>query len=810
VLEGLAIRPDDRPQSIEDFAALLPDSPADAEPGWIGEVSAVEASAGVDDASSKLQVTATHACRLYVDGTQAAELEPDEAYTLGVDSGSHRIRAVRTDQAGGGTATVTDAGAAGEVEGDNRMSLDNLVWQTVVSVAVNQPTAIDIDFSEEGSGSAIDGHDDLGGETVMAEDASATEMSSPASTANGGATSATEPASSAADDEPASEPEAGTTDDATTFEEAPEEDEGEPETATTHLRVRTDRAVSLFVGGEQQGQLDPGDERLIAVAPGRHPVRADALDGTGQWEQEVLVEAGTTQEVELPPDTSAEWTEAVESISSELSTVGEVVRESPGRVAAAGAGVVVLLVVLGIGWWASSNSAPKATPDRAVTMGDSVTVNVLANDRNPDGQPLRVVSAGTLPDSVAQVRVVDSSRLRIQLADEFVGTDTVEYTITDGTELTTSSTVTVGVPFSGTRQVVTQALDQPQVVHTDSLGNDGDLDVLTAALEGTAVAWSENTLSADTKDFQAPKPIDAAIDGAVDLHSADLSGNGTVDVLAASLRDDLVAWYENKGDGTFSEKQTLSADLDGASAVRAADFDQDGDMDVVAGAVLAKKVVWYENEGGGEFRDGVPIATDVQGLETIHISDLDQDEVPDVLVVAYQDSTINRYEPKDPSADSLQFAERPAVGTNLEEPIDVHTADLSQDGTQDLLAGTVGTESLYLFENRIDRDTLGAFGEKQMLARGVRTVEDIDTGDLDGDGDEDVFAAAFGSGTVVWVENKGKGTFAPPRPIATDVPNVISIDVADVDADGDLDVLTASQANNTIGWYENQLVNETP
>ena len=822
VLEGLAIRPDDRPQSIEDFSALLPDPPADAEPGWIGEISAVETTAGGDDASAKLQVTATHACRLYVDGSQAAELEAEEGYTLGVASGSHRIRAVRTDQAGGGTATVTDAGADEPVEGDDRMSLDNLVWQTVVSVAVNEPTEIDIDFSEEGSGSAIEGHDELEGETVMADDATATESPTEGPT-----------------EEPTTASEASADPDAETggTEDAPD-DQAETETATTRLRVRSDRAVRLFVDGDAHGTLDPGAERSVTVAPGTRQVRADALEGAERWEQEVLAEAGATQTLELTPDAAPEPTgtadggsDAAGMVSSAVEAVrdgvgrivrsgGEVAkggvqavsdaaRESPRRLAAAGAGVLVLLVVLGIGWWATSNSAPKATADRVVTMSDSVTVDVLANDRDPDGQPLRVVSAGTLPDSVAQVRVVDSARLQIQPAEAFVGTATVEYTITDGTERTTSSTVTVGVPFSGRRQVVTQALDQPQVVHTDSLGNDGDLDVLTAALGGTSVAWSENTLS-DTTGFQPPRSIDASINGAVDLHSADLSGNGTVDVLAASLRDDLVAWYENKGDGTFSEKRVLSTDLNGASAVRAADFDQDGDTDVVAGAVLAEEVVWYENKGGGEFRDGVPIATGVQGLETLHISDLDGDDVPDVLVVAYQENTINRYEPKDPAADSLRFVERPAIGTNLKEPIDVHTADLSQDGTQDLLAGTVGSESLYLFENRTGRDTLDAFGAKQLLAPEVRTVEDIATGDLDGDGDQDVFAAAFGSGTVVWIENKGNGTFASPRPIATDVPNVISIDVADVDADGDLDVLTASQANNTIGWYENRVVDATP
>lgn len=752
VLKGLAIRPDDRPQSVEDFSALLPDPSADAEPRWIGEMSAVEAPAGGIDASAELQVTATHACRLYVDGSQAAELESGEAYTIGVDSGSHRIRAVRIDQAGGGTATVTDAGAEGQVEGDNRMSLDNLVWQTVVSAAVNKPTELDIDFSEDCSGSSIVGHPDRDGETVRADGASPT----------GGATAVPGDGATEVDPSPA-----------------------------------TARADTEVEGADERIETGPAKPSTSAAS-------------------ETTQEAGQKQEGEHVSKSSPDKDLGREAIATAVlrvregvEGVGEVARESPRRLAAVGAGAIVVLVMLGIGWWASSNSAPTATPDRAVTMSDSIVVDVLANDRDPDGQSLRVVSAGALPDSVGHVRVVDSSRLRIEPAEDFVGTAEVEYAITDGSELTTSSTVTLGVPFSGTRQVVTQALDQPQIVHTDSLGDDGDLDVLVAALGRTSVAWSENTITG-TRGFEAPKPIDTAINGAVDLYSADLSGNGRVDVLAASLRDDLLAWYENKGDGTFSKKQTLSADLNGASAVRAADFDQDGDTDVVAGGVLAESVVWYENKGGGEFRDGEPLATNVQGLETLHISDLDRDDVPDVLVVAYQENTINRYEPKDPSADSLQFVERPAVGTNLQEPIDVHTADLFQDGTKDLLAGTVGPESLFLFENRTERDTLGAFGKKQMLARDVRTVEDIDTGDLDDDGDQDVLAAAFGSGTVVWVQNEGTGTFASPQPIATDVPNVMSIDVADVDRDGDLDLLVASQANNTIGWYENRLSDGAP
>ncbi|PSQ96899.1 MAG: hypothetical protein BRD55_04445 [Bacteroidetes bacterium SW_9_63_38] len=767
VLQGLAIRPDDRPRSMEAFSALLPDPSPDADPGWVGEISTTEVAAEPDDASAELQVTATHPCRLYVDGSRTAELAPGEAYTLGVASGSHRIRAVRTDQAGTGTATVTDAGTEGQVDGETRMSLDNLVWQTVVSVAINEPKDLDIDFSEEASGSLADEHRGMEGETMRA-DAAATE--------------------------------------------APAEPEEAPDTADASA-----------------GSEEDAEEGAREDAPTESPAPASASEAADNGEDESVdpsaaapPERGAPSEADRDPAETvreaAEWARAAaqtavrtgrERVGTGAEVAVETMRESPRRVAAAGAGLIVLLILLGIGWWATSNRAPTAVPDRVVTMSDSVTVDVLANDRDPDGQSLRVVRAGGPPDSVAQVTVIDSEKLRIQPTDAFVGTATVDYTVTDGTEATASAAVTLGVPFNGQRQVVSQSLEQPQVVRADSLGDDSSLDVLAAALGRPSVAWSENARS-DTSGFQAPKPIGTAIDGAVDLHSADLTGNGRVDVLAISLRDDMVAWYKNEGRGTFGERKTLSADLDGASTVGTADVDGDGDADVVVGAVLAQTVVWFENKGGGEFRDGVPIATDVQGLETIHIADLDRDDVPDVLAVAYQDNIINRYEPADSSSDSLRFVERPAVGTDLQEPIEVHAANLSQDAPPDLLAGTVGAESLFLFENRTDRDTLEAFGDKQMLAREARTIEDIEAGDLDDDGDQDVLAAAFDSGTVVWVENKGERTFAPPRTIAMGVPNVISIDVTDVDGDGDLDVLTASQADNTIGWHENRLVDDTP
>jgi serine/threonine protein kinase len=787
IVEGLEIRPDDRPESIESFAELLPDPPPDAEPGWIGETTSLERGADLEG-TAELQVTATHACRLYVDGQQTATLPPAKSFTIGVEDGTHRLRAVRTDRTSSGQVTVTASGTnVEEGTGETRLSLDALVWQDVVSVSSGEPTVVEIDFEADAAGApettvTEGGGDSLSGETMKGETVTPGEgrTDGTAETAEtvrpgGGAEPTEEGAVAAEGDAPP---------------ESPPRSERAPEEVPGAVQVEVDRPAHLFVDGEQIVLLDSEEQHSLDLSPGTHRLRAEAADGPERWEQDVGVVKGKSQSVQIALD------------RSETHDRGTVVSEASLQYVALGVGGLVLLLMFG--WWGLSNERPRPRPDRLYTTADAALVDVVANDRDPDGSTLRVQSVASVPDSVGRVTVVDSARLRFRPASTFAGTARVSYVLADAAGDTAHARVTLQVPFNGTQQVVTSDLDQPQVVHADSLGDDGDLDVVIASLGDRAVSWSQNAL-ADQGEFQAPRALDSAVDGAVDVHTADLSGNGRVDVLSASLRNDVVAWYENRGGGEFSAPRPLTTTADGAVSVRTADLDRDGDPDVVSGALLDQTVRWYENAGDGTFSEGRLVTANVRGLETLHVTDLDQDQVPDILVVSYQDSTISRYEPTR-QADSLRFVERPPIGTDLREPIEVHTADVTGNGRKDVIAGKAGEESIVLFENRADptQDEL-TFDDGRVLVSDLRTVEAIDSGDLDGDGDLDIFAASFDSDKIVWFENESNGTFGTPQPIATRVPDVLSLEVADVDRDGHLDVLTASQAENAVLWFENRL-----
>ena len=78
-----------------------------------------------------------------------------------------------------------------------------------------------------------------------------------------------------------------------------------------------------------------------------------------------------------------------------------------------------------------------------------------------------------------------------------------------------------------------------------------------------------------------------------------MDGDGDLDVLSASYADDKIAWYENTdGDGSFGSEQVISTAANGATSVFAADVDGDGDLDVLSASYRDDKIAWYENTDG--------------------------------------------------------------------------------------------------------------------------------------------------------------------------------------------------------------------
>lgn len=219
----------------------------------------------------------------------------------------------------------------------------------------------------------------------------------------------------------------------------------------------------------------------------------------------------------------------------------------------------------------------------------------------------------------------------------------------------------------GSQQIITTEATEANSVYATDVDGDGDMDVLSASLDDNKVAWYENT---DGQGAFGPQQIITTIaEGATSVFAIDLDGDDNIDVLSASSLDDKIAWYENTdGQGTFGAQQVLTISLtSGASSVYSADLDGDGDMDMLSSSGGNDKIAWYENtDGQGAFGPQQTITTNADGASDVFAIDVDGDNDIDVISTSSYDNKMSWYE----NIDGLgTFSSEKIIASNIHKQI---------------------------------------------------------------------------------------------------------------------------------------------
>ena len=103
----------------------------------------------------------------------------------------------------------------------------------------------------------------------------------------------------------------------------------------------------------------------------------------------------------------------------------------------------------------TGNTAPIAIDDNATTwQGEPVALDTLANDSDPDNDPLTIINVQAPANGIAEVM---DGQIVYQPNPNFVGTETFTYTISDGNGNTATATETVMVKGSGCNTTCTKA-----------------------------------------------------------------------------------------------------------------------------------------------------------------------------------------------------------------------------------------------------------------------------------------------------------------------------------------------------------------
>ncbi|MDD2989865.1 MAG: retention module-containing protein, partial [Zoogloea sp.] len=243
------------------------------------------------------------------------------------------------------------------------------------------------------------------------------------------------------------------------------------------------------------------------------------------------------------------------------------------------------------------NDNPIANPDVATTLENTpVTVPVLGNDSDPEGDPLTVTSA-TVDPALGSVAINPDGTLTFTPAPNFNGPVVINYTISDGQGGTATSTVTVNVTPDNTAPVAnpdsaTTLEDQPITVNV--LGNDSDPDGDPLSVTGATVDPAKGTVSVNPDGTLTFTPA-ANINGPVVVTYTIADGNGgtatsTVTIDVTPQNDAPVATPDT---ATTLEDQPVTVSVLGN------DSDPDGDPLSVTGATVdpAKGTVAVNPDG---------------------------------------------------------------------------------------------------------------------------------------------------------------------------------------------------------------------
>ena len=365
----------------------------------------------------------------------------------------------------------------------------------------------------------------------------------------------------------------------------------------------------------------------------------------------------------------------------------------------------------------------------------------------------------------------------------------------------------------------------PVHVAAGDVNGDGRADIVTG-LAGGGVAYYEHPGSMSWD----PPSIIAILIALRGVAAGDVSGDGTPDIVAAA--DGEVLLWEHIGPGpTFDEKPISEAA--GASAVLLTDLDRDADLDVAfTRAAIAEgapagggtgSVGWWENSGEGVWVERIVDDAGIAGPVALASFDLGRDGDLDLL-----DSGAGLFL----GGGSILAYESPHIHRNAAFPVHLYTpypfalpgtlADLQSgdvDGDGDLDVVTIAGDTASWFANHsADADSpLSFVGPTTVFEEPFdNLLESVALGDFDGDGDLDAFVGVRSSVAVgAYLCDNGGGT-----PVAwscsgidsTGLTNVSVGGAADLDDDGDLDVAVSYQEGSDFktAWWRNDRGSSPP
>ncbi len=229
------------------------------------------------------------------------------------------------------------------------------------------------------------------------------------------------------------------------------------------------------------------------------------------------------------------------------------------------------------------------------------------------------------------------------------------------------------------------------------------------------------------------------------------------------------------------------------------DVDNDDDLDIIAAGIdgTGASVLKYYTNAAGEFATGVDFGTAKDTVRLIQ-GDFDNDFQSEIDLLVQGFVTDNNGATLYTNSDLDNATEFDTDGGNLVNG-DIAAGDLDGDGDLDIImTGHEDTNSSNLHARIFRNDGSNSYTLIDTLNISAVVNGDIEVGDVDNDGDLDVFITGMNSSgnPVAELHIRGASGFALSSSAFTAV-SKSAADFGDYDGDGYLDLIVSGQSNST-------------
>ena len=272
------------------------------------------------------------------------------------------------------------------------------------------------------------------------------------------------------------------------------------------------------------------------------------------------------------------------------------------------------------------------------------------------------------------------------------------------------------------------------------LDNNGSKDILTFSGQGLGgLYFLDGSNSFDQQEINREE-----IDNGGDMVLADFDENGLLDIVRQHWTDNFISILYQTSPLTFTREYIeLNWDTEnGGGQMDVGDLDNDGDIDlfIPENRTIDRDLSWFENIDGKLYRHN--IYSELGGIRIPKLSDFDNDGDLDVFVTL----------------------------------------------SENIL--TAPEDEILLFENK-----QGEYFINWRLNDAVDYAADIELGDMDNDGDDDVVVSARDANDLLILENNGFPANWDTDTIEANANAPLGIELADLDRDQDLDIVLCSSGD---------------